>query len=94
MERALRVLDKAERTLIRTPEERDALELRRETVRFRINILRGKEAINQKDWPTARRHFKYCVEQQPTAKLKAALLLLRACPFVLTALVRLRRFLS
>ena len=38
MERALGVLDKAERTLIRTPEERDALERRRETVRFRLNI--------------------------------------------------------
>jgi GT2 family glycosyltransferase len=94
MERALWVLDKAERTLIRTPEERDALERRRETVRFRINILRGKEAINQKDWPTARQYFKLCVEQQPTVKLKAAMLLLRACPFVLTASVRLRRFLS
>ena len=94
MERALRVLDKAERTLIRTPEERDALERRRETACFRINILRGKEAINQKDWPTARQYFKLCVEQQPTVKLKAAMLLLRACPFVLTASVRLRRFLS
>ena len=92
MEQALRVLDKAERTLIRTPEERDALERRRETVRFRINILRGKEAIKHKDWATARRHFKLCLEQQPTAKLKAALLLLRACPLVLTALIRLRRF--
>ena len=94
MEQALRVLDKAERTLIKTPEERDALERRRATVRFRINILRGKEAINQKDWPTAMRHFEFCVEQQPTAKLKASLLLLRACPFVLPALVTLRRFFS
>ena len=80
MERALRVLDKAERTLIRTPEERGALERRRETVRYRLNILQGKEAISRKDWRAARRHFELCVEQRPTAKLKAVLLVLRACP--------------
>lgn len=92
MERALRVLDKAERTLIRTPEERDALERRRETVRFRLNILQGKEAINQKNWPAARRHFELCVEQRPTTKLKAVLLVLRTCPLLLTALARLRSY--
>lgn len=91
MERALCVLDKAERTLIRTPEERGALERRRETVRYRLNILQGKEAINRKDW-RARRHFELCVEQRPTAKLKAVLLVLRVCPLLLTALARLSRY--
>ena len=92
MDRALRVLDKAERTLIRTPEERDALERRRETVRFRLNILQGKEAINQKDWCAAGRHFELCMKQRPTTKLKAVLLVLRTCPLLLTALARLSRY--
>jgi len=91
MERALRVLDKAERTLIRTPEERGALERRRKTVRYRLNILQGKEAINRKDWRAARRYFELCVEQRPAAKLKAVLLVLRAFPLLLTALARFRR---
>ena len=57
-----------------------------------LTFCKVKRRLTIRIGRTARRHFKLCVEQRPTAKLKAALLLLRACPLVLTALDRLRRF--
>ncbi len=88
MDCAVRVLDKAEAAWKLTADERAALERRREVAKFDLAILRGKVAIDQRDWPSAREHFEYCFHRSPTLKLRAVVLALRYFPWVLSSLYR------
>ena len=90
MDCAVRVLDKAEAAWQLTTEERAALERRREVAKFDLEILRGKAAIERRDWRTAREHFEYCLGRSPSLKLRAVVFALRCCPWALNFLTRSR----
>lgn len=94
MENAVRVLDKVEATMRLTPEQAAALESRRRIATFHLEILRGKDAIQRRDWPDAIRHFEFCQAESPTTKLRAVLLALRSFPGVVSLVLNLRERLN
>ena len=91
---AVRVLEKAEATMQLTLEQTAALESRLKTATVHLEILRGKDAIQRRDWPAAMRHFRFCQTQTPTAKLRTVLLALRWFPWVLSLFQSMRNSLS
>jgi len=90
MDCAVRVLDKAEAAWQLTADERTALERRREVAKFDLEILKGKAAIERRDWRTARDHFEYSLRRSPSLKLRAVVFALRWCPWTLNFLTRSR----
>jgi glycosyltransferase involved in cell wall biosynthesis len=90
-EYALRVLDKAKAAGNLTSDELRALEKRRAGMFYDVEILRGKRAIDKRDWPAARVHFAFCVNQAPeNRKLKIVYLLLSRLPWLLAVVLPLR----
>ncbi len=90
MTSAVRVIDKAQANMTLTAEQSAALAARRKLAVFDLEILQGKEAIKQRDWPAALKHFEFCQAQSPTLKLRAVVIVLRWFPGVLSIALRLR----
>jgi len=91
MESAVRVVEKVEANMRLTAEETAALAARKRSAMFDVEILRGKSALQRRDWSEAIRHFEYCRLQAPSMKLRAVLLALRAAPWLAGEILRLRR---
>jgi glycosyltransferase involved in cell wall biosynthesis len=90
LEQALRVLDKTQSTMDLTPDEGHALDGRRRNVLFDLEILRGKAAIQRRDWPAARQHFEYCQVHRVTLKLRFLVMLLSTWPGIVARIMTLR----
>jgi hypothetical protein len=81
----LQVLDKLETILDLSAEERAVLLDRRTNVQMELELARGKEAIQQRQWRDARWHLQLYRSFRPSKKISAALALLRFCPWALGA---------
>jgi len=87
--RLLAVLDKAARVLDLTPEERECLKHRRAMNQYEVDMIDGKIAIRERRWKDAARCYRDCYEFTHRVKYLAAHLVLRTCPWVLPACLRL-----
>jgi glycosyltransferase involved in cell wall biosynthesis len=81
----LQVLDKLETVLDLSIEERAALIDRRTNVQMELELARGKEAIQRRQWRDARWHLQLYSNFRPSRKISAVLALLRYCPWALGA---------
>jgi glycosyltransferase involved in cell wall biosynthesis len=90
LEQALRVLDKTQSAMELTADELGALERRRANVKYDLEILRGKAALQNRDWKAAQEHFKYCHLDRPTPKLRLLLMILSVSPALLVGAMTVR----
>ncbi len=89
-ERILESLQRAEETLSLSPEEMVALEKHRRSVRLDMERLKGKAALENRDWRSSIAHYEEADKLSPSAKLRILLLLLRTCPSLVHAVLRRR----
>jgi glycosyltransferase involved in cell wall biosynthesis len=90
LEQAMRVLDKTQSAMDLTPDERRALDRRKRDVLLDLEILRGKAALQRRDWHAARKHFEYCRGHKATLKLRFLVMLLSTWPGVAAGAMTLR----
>jgi glycosyltransferase involved in cell wall biosynthesis len=77
------VLEKTERTLALTEEERAAAEKRKTATQMEMELIQGKEAIKTREWASARWHLQMYQRYRPSKKLSLILLFLNSCPWLL-----------
>lgn len=87
---AIRVLDKLEATLSLNPEEQASLRLRRCAINQEMDVLLGKQAIEDRDWTKAKKHLRRVAETRRESKLSLVLFLLNWCPWLLAAGISIR----
>jgi len=89
-ERILESLQRTENTLALSPEEATALEKHRRRVEIEIARLKGKAALDKRDWRSSITHYEQADRLSPSAKLRLLILLLRTCPSFVHAVLRRR----
>jgi hypothetical protein len=90
----LQVLDKLETVLDLSAAERVSLEARRTAVQMEMELIRGKQAIQQRSWKDASWHLELYRNYRPSRKINLVLMMLRRCPWLVgTGLSARERFL-
>lgn len=89
-ERILESLQKTQDTLSLSEEELAALEKHRRRVQLDIARLKGKAALEKRDWRSSITHYQQAERLSPSAKLRVLVLLLRVCPALVHAVLRKR----
>jgi glycosyltransferase involved in cell wall biosynthesis len=82
------VMEKANRTLDLTDDERKSLDRRLALNRYDLEIIQGKQAIGERRWKDAIRSFEYCQGHSPQRKTGTILSLLRTFPWAAFAATR------
>jgi len=90
LEQGLRVLSKITSTLDLAVDERLAIDRRERETRLELERLRGKAALQRRDWRAAREHFEYCRVHGATAKLRFVLMILPLWPGIVARAMTLR----
>ena len=67
-----------------------AIERHRRTVRLDMERLKGKTALENRDWRSSIAHYQEADKLSPSTKLRLLLTLLRTCPWLVHAVLRRR----